>query len=197
MSQYKNIISEIIVTCFFVGRIKFAPGTMGSLLAFPLIYSINAFIIRNNILLNIEGYNYLEQRFITIFVSLFFIIAILFLIGLWASNIYIKSKATEDPQEIVIDELVGQMLTSSLTMISVVFVYNAKLNQIYNSLVIDLTCFVLLPFILFRICDIIKPWPIKWLDKNIPGGWGVMIDDVAAAFMAAILQYAIIFIIIN
>ena len=102
-----------------------------------------------------------------------------------------------DPSEIVIDEVVGQMLTSALTMISVVFVYNSELGKTYNSGVIDFMCFFLLPFVLFRACDIIKPWPINWMDKKIKGGIGVMVDDIAAAFMAAVLQYAIIFTIIG
>jgi len=39
-------------------------------------------------------------------------------------------------------------------------------------------------FVLFRIFDIIKPWPINWLDKQVPGGLGIMLDDVLAAFYA-------------
>jgi phosphatidylglycerophosphatase A len=104
-----------------------------------------------------------------------------------------KKHNKHDPSEIVIDEVVGQMLTSALTMISIVFVYNSELGKHYTSEMIDFTCFFLLPFVLFRACDIIKPWPINWMDKNIKGGVGVMLDDIAAAFMASVLQYAIIF----
>ena len=39
-------------------------------------------------------------------------------------------------------------------------------------------------FVLFRIFDIFKPWPIKWLDKHVEGGFGIMIDDVLAAVFA-------------
>ena len=50
-------------------------------------------------------------------------------------------------------------------------------------------------FLLFRFFDIIKPWPIRWLDKNVSGGFGVMIDDVLAGLMAfACLQIAAIII---
>lgn len=45
---------------------------------------------------------------------------------------------------------------------------------------------VLAGFILFRVFDIAKPWPIKWLDRNIKGGVGIMIDDVLAGIFAAI-----------
>ena len=47
--------------------------------------------------------------------------------------------------------------------------------------------FILAGFSLFRVFDIWKPWPIGWLEKNINGGWGVMIDDVAVAFYTWII----------
>lgn len=47
--------------------------------------------------------------------------------------------------------------------------------------------FILAGFFLFRIFDIWKPWPIRWLEKNTKGGWGVMVDDIAAAFYAWII----------
>lgn len=50
-------------------------------------------------------------------------------------------------------------------------------------------------FVLFRFFDIVKPWPIRWLDRNVSGGFGVMIDDVLAGLMAlACLQLAAVFI---
>lgn len=49
-------------------------------------------------------------------------------------------------------------------------------------------------FVFFRVFDILKPWPIGWLDKNVDGGFGVMIDDVLAGVMAFIcLQLATLF----
>lgn len=197
MSKYQNLLVELIVTCFFIGKIKFAPGTWGSLVAFPIIYTIDYIIINTGFLIPIQGFSYVEQRFVTIFVMLFISIAILSIIGIIASNHYMKTHNIHDPKEIVIDEVVGQMLTSTLTLISVVFVYNSETGKIYNSGAIDFVCFFLLPFTLFRLCDIIKPWPIGWMDKNIHGGLGVMLDDVAAAIMASVLQYAIIFTIIK
>jgi phosphatidylglycerophosphatase A len=44
---------------------------------------------------------------------------------------------------------------------------------------------VIVGFCLFRLFDILKPWPISWLDKNISGGLGIMIDDVVAGLAAA------------
>jgi phosphatidylglycerophosphatase A len=51
---------------------------------------------------------------------------------------------------------------------------------------------VIIGFILFRFFDIIKPWPIGWLDKKVSGGFGVMIDDVLAGIYALILMQIII-----
>jgi len=44
---------------------------------------------------------------------------------------------------------------------------------------------VILGFVLFRLFDILKPWPISWLDKKVSGGFGIMIDDVIAGLAAA------------
>lgn len=47
-------------------------------------------------------------------------------------------------------------------------------------------------FVLFRLFDIVKPWPIGWLDRRVPGGMGIMVDDlVAAVYAAALLQLAL------
>ena len=47
----------------------------------------------------------------------------------------------------------------------------------------------MLGFVLFRLFDILKPWPISWLDKKVSGGFGIMIDDVIAGFAAAAVIY--------
>lgn len=196
MSKYKDIVSNLIVTCFFIGRIKYAPGTFGSLLAFPINYYIAIFTMQSGYLLPLDIKSEFIKEFVTV---LFFLLAsalILFVIGIIASNYYMKRKAAHDPSEIVIDEVVGQMLTSSLTLVSVAFIYASEYGAKIDKGFIDFICYFLLPFILFRACDIIKPWPIGWMDKNIKGGLGVMLDDVAAAILASILHFAIIFIFI-
>ncbi|HIF9463846.1 TPA: phosphatidylglycerophosphatase A [Photobacterium damselae] len=45
---------------------------------------------------------------------------------------------------------------------------------------------ILAGFILFRFFDMLKPWPISWLDKHVSGGFGIMIDDIVAGFIAMI-----------
>ncbi|HEY4177390.1 MAG TPA: phosphatidylglycerophosphatase A [Kofleriaceae bacterium] len=46
-------------------------------------------------------------------------------------------------------------------------------------------------FIVFRALDITKPPPIRWLDENLPGGWGVVLDDVAAGVLGCVLMVAL------
>ncbi|MGF1760399.1 phosphatidylglycerophosphatase A [Photobacterium sagamiensis] len=50
---------------------------------------------------------------------------------------------------------------------------------------------VLTGFILFRFFDMVKPWPISWLDKHVHGGFGIMIDDILAGFMAMITLWGV------
>jgi phosphatidylglycerophosphatase A len=50
---------------------------------------------------------------------------------------------------------------------------------------------LLLGFILFRLFDIWKPWPISFLDKNVHGGWGIMVDDIVAGVLALGILHAL------
>jgi phosphatidylglycerophosphatase A len=88
------------------------------------------------------------------------------LIGVWASQIYVDHHRVQDPGEIVIDEVAAQLL--ALTAVPLTFV----------SLIAG--------FLLFRLFDIVKPWPVSWADRSVKGGWGVMLDDLLAAAYAAI-----------
>jgi phosphatidylglycerophosphatase A len=77
-----------------------------------------------------------------------------------------------DPGAVVIDEVAGQWLTLTV----------APLEPLAY----------LLGFVLFRIADVLKPWPASWLDRRVGGAFGVMIDDVAAAIYAgAVLAIAV------
>lgn len=195
MSKFKDIATDLIVTCFFTGRIKYAPGTFGSLLAFPINYILVLSVIKSRFLLPFNAISDFERELLTIIFCMFMMTVILFILGVIASNQYVKRTRREDPKEVVIDETVGQMLTSILTLPSFVFALQIYNNNISQSLIEVVTLFVL-PFILFRIFDIIKPWPIGWVDRNVKGGIGIMLDDILAAFMASLMQYAIIFIFI-
>jgi len=52
---------------------------------------------------------------------------------------------------------------------------------------------VLAGFVLFRFFDMLKPWPISWVDKHVHGGWGIMLDDVLAGLAAALLLQVLLF----
>ncbi|MDJ0950489.1 MAG: phosphatidylglycerophosphatase A [Alphaproteobacteria bacterium] len=92
--------------------------------------------------------------------------AVALLVGLWAAAVYIRHDGSADPGPVVIDEVAGQWLTLA-------FVPPHPLAYA-------------LGFVLFRVADIVKPWPIGWIDRNLRGSLGVMLDDVLAGVYAAI-----------
>jgi len=52
--------------------------------------------------------------------------------------------------------------------------------------------YIVLGFVLFRLFDILKPWPISWVDKNIHGGFGIMLDDILAGVMSFVVLQALV-----
>jgi phosphatidylglycerophosphatase A len=94
-----------------------------------------------------------------------------FAIGVWASIVCEGILGADDPSQVVIDEIAGQWLV-------LLVVAPGWLG--YG-----------LGFVLFRVFDIFKPWPVSWADRNIKGGLGIMLDDVLAAGYAAAVLYAI------
>ena len=190
-------IAEFIATACYIGKIKIAPGTFGSLIAFPICYIIMDFSLKHQVVFYISGYNPNEQQFLSVFFIEILATIILFFAGTYFTKIYIKDAQEQDPKEVVIDEVVGQMLVIILTSFSVIFVYSSSVPQKIEASYVDFIFLFLMPFVLFRAFDILKPWPINWLDSNIKGALGVMIDDVAAALFAVVCQYVIVFFIIN
>ena len=93
-------------------------------------------------------------------------IAILFIIGFFAAGSAEKLMDQPDPGCIVIDEIVGMLV--ALTLVP------------------DHPAAWLLAFILFRIFDIWKPFPVSWFDRHIHGGLGIMMDDVMAGVYALV-----------
>jgi phosphatidylglycerophosphatase A len=92
---------------------------------------------------------------------------IAFTVGVWACGDHVRATGREDPSECVIDEVAGQWLACSFASTSL------------PSLA--------LAFFLFRLFDIWKPWPVGWADRELPGGLGVMADDMIAGLMAGVL----------
>ena len=96
---------------------------------------------------------------------------ICFFIGWYVSELYVRKTGREDPKEVVIDEVAGMWL-----VLAAIGVFSVEVNLAYY----------LAAFILFRVFDIIKPWPVSWADKKIKGGFGIMLDDILAALYAII-----------
>jgi phosphatidylglycerophosphatase A len=190
-------ILEFIVTFGFVGKIKVAPGTFGSLAAFFFTYFILFIISRYHILRFVDNYLVINE-IILMFCFFLVVIFMLFIIGVIASDLYVKKYSTHpDPKEIVIDEVVGQMLTMLLCFFGPAIISQTSIVQNINNATFNFIFLFLLPFVLFRIFDICKPWPIDYIDNNIKGGLGVMLDDVLAAIFAAVTFYVLIFCVIN
>lgn len=154
---------KIFVTVFYIGFSPIAPGTFGSLAGVLLGWLIQ----------NVGGLPLLIG-FILIF----------FIVGWYSSHKYMLTKIDEkDPQEIVIDEVTGQLL-SYLPISFYLWWFNL---ENYYSTLLDWS----IAFIIFRLFDILKPWPINWVDQ-MDSALGVMLDDLFAGLYSAILICGII-----
>ena len=90
-------------------------------------------------------------------------------VGIAAADCADRAWGSHDDQRIVIDEVAGYLVTVVPVDCSA-----------WTSLAVG--------FVVFRALDILKPPPIRWFDEHLPGGWGVVLDDVAAGVMGAILM---------
>lgn len=97
--------------------------------------------------------------------------------GIWASGIYARRVGIEDPPEVVIDEVAG-VWVAVLLIPGPVAVASPLLATTLSVLV-------------FRLFDIAKPWPLSLLE-SLPGGWGIMADDLAAGLLAGGLAAAVL-----
>ncbi len=102
-------------------------------------------------------------------------------LGAWACELYVHAKEDKDPSECVIDEVAGQWITCAFVAVS------------FGMFSIHTLLGYTLAFILFRALDISKLWPINWIERTVPGGLGVMADDVLAALMGGIVIVALAF----
>ena len=150
----------LFLTLFKVGKIKYAPGTIASLITCFL------FLLLLNIL------NITEIFLITIIVFCYSFVAI--------NNSFNEFKS-DDPQEIVIDEVVGQML-----VLLAIPIYETlyPLPKIY---------YCVSAFLLFRLFDVWKPYPISYVDNNVKGSLGIMLDDILASVYSIIILSVIFF----
>ena len=157
-------INSLFVTMFGIGKLPRIPGSYASLITVILLY----------ILFHI--FSVPADTF------LFFLVAI-FIISLFAVNLFIKDLSNKDPKEVVIDEFIGQSIPICLYEI-------AHVEQTDPSRVLT---FYFIMFILFRIFDIAKPYPVSYYDKNFKNSFGVIMDDVCAGlYVVAILVFYMI-----
>lgn len=134
-----------LATFFGAGRLPKSPGTWGTLATIPLWY----------LLAQLHAIPYMV------------VVLLLCIAAILIAQAYETLTNTHDSKEIVIDEVVGFLITMTWLPLT------------WQSLVAG--------FILFRIVDIVKPPPIKQLDRKVKGGVGVVIDDIAAGIVCNII----------
>ena len=143
-----------------MGKIKFAPGSVASLMTCLFFLTLNYYLS---------------------FLLIFFITFIIFLYSLIAINNSYETFESNDPQEIVIDEFIGQMIPL-LTIPIYETLYPTSLHY-----------YIIASFITFRFFDILKPFPINYIDNNTEGALGIMLDDIVAGFFSVILLIILFF----
>ena len=151
---------RLLASCFGLGRLPLAPGTWGSLPA-AIIFGLMCHFHASGILISI-------------------VMAALALAGsivcVRFAPVVIRATGKGDPGEVVADELAGQAVT--FLFIPFLTLETFSTGQIWVTTVAG--------FLLFRLFDIAKPWPIRRLEK-LPEGWGVLADDLLAGVYAGIV----------
>ena len=143
--------NSLLVTMFGLGKIKFMPGTFGSLAtAIFLFYLFHTLNISSNIIL--IGW------------------IIIFIYSFYAISTHTKNSKNKDPREIIIDEFLGQSIP--------IYLYEISHGTIKKS--DEAIIFYVIFFILFRYFDIMKPFPVNFFDKNFKNSFGVIMDDICA-----------------
>ena len=143
--------NSLFVTMLGLGKIKFIPGTIGSLATVITLYVI--FHILN-----------VTSNFVLLG------LVIIFIYSFPAVSSYIKDNENKDPGEIIIDELIGQSIP--------IFAYEISHGTEKSS--DEALIFYCICFVLFRFFDIVKPFPVSFFDKNFKNSFGVIMDDVCA-----------------
>ena len=160
-----NKINFLFVTLFGIGKFKKIPGSYASLITTIFLFFLFHIL------------NFSPKVFL---IGIIFI----FLISLYAVNTFIKNLDNKDPKEIVIDEFIGQSIPICLYEIA---------HEGTKETTLVLT-FYFVMFILFRIFDIAKPFPVSYYDKNFKNSFGVVMDDVCAGLyvVAVLVLYMVI-----
>ena len=153
-----NKINFFFVTLFGMGKIKKIPGSFASLAtALFLFFLFHILNVSPNMVL--------------------FSIIVIFFISFYAVSIFIKDLPNKDPKEIVIDEFIGQSIP--ICLYEVAHDIPKETDQVLK--------FYFIMFILFRIFDIAKPFPVSYYDKNFKNSFGVIMDDVCAGLYVVLV----------
>ena len=147
------MFNTLFVTIFGLGKIKFIPGTFGSLATIIILYLC---------------FHILEMNSGIIFIGLILI----FIYSFFAVTQHTKNSRNKDPSEIIIDEFIGQSIPIFLYEIS-----HGTNKEPNEAIIIYFIC-----FILFRYFDIMKPFPVSYFDQKHKNSFGVIMDDVCAGF---------------
>lgn len=156
MKSIYHFFLTLIATVFGVGFIPLAPGTWGSLAAIPLAWSVAKFGAVPYCACGVG----------------------LFALGTYCAHYYAQWKNAKDPQVIVIDEVIGMWI--ALWWLPFARTADHVLwTHVYQYFLLALS------FALFRFFDITKYWLARRAE-NLPGGWGIVLDDVVAGVYAAL-----------
>ena len=160
-----NKINFLFVTLFGIGKLKKIPGSYASLATTILLFFL--FHILN-----------FSPNFVLIG------IIIVFIVSLYAVKVFVKDLDNKDPKEVVIDEFIGQSIPICL--------YEIAHDGVKDTGQVLTFYFVM--FILFRIFDIVKPYPVSYYDKKFKNSFGVIMDDVCAGLyvVAVLVLYMVI-----
>ena len=208
----KPRLALAVATALGVGYAPKAPGTFGSLVGVVTIFLSAVFFLRpahwsdlfslhplaDSTLMDkhflVPGSDIHDAAMWLPLICAFALLIFLALAGVWASHLAADYSGIKDPQFVVIDEVAGQHLTLVLPLIPIAMPnlqthMDFSVYAIFSALSLVNWKYLLAGFLLFRLFDIWKPYPIKNLEK-LPGGWGIMADDWLAGVYAAILLRA-------
>ena len=160
-----NKINFLFVTLFGIGKIKKIPGSIASLATTLFLFFLFHIL------------NFPPNMVLIFIITIFFL-------SLYAVNNFIKDLDNKDPKEIVIDEFIGQSIP--ICLYEIAHEGTKETSQVLT--------FYFIMFILFRIFDIVKPYPVSYYDKNFKNSFGVIMDDVCAGLyvVAVLVLYMVI-----
>lgn len=160
---------SIISTWFYIGKLP-APGTFGSIAAYPIFYYI--------LMHSPSSSNAQDKLLLTILV--------LFIIGLIAVKKFQKTTNTYDHSYIVIDEVIGQLLTLYISLN-----WLSHLSHLIPLNISEKNLIFLIALATFRYFDIKKPLIIDYVNRKYKGAFGVIFDDILAAIFASVSIYVV------